>query len=127
MGNLVKHQKNKNHFPIDQVEDTRPDGNDENLETRIIYGSESLFYIKEEADHLQHYSCNTFALGLLALNFEDARKNGDGERLLCMYKVLFLLYRLDGRKKYTYYTFHMIPPPFMGCLWRYTAYRLVPP
>ncbi len=53
--------------------------------------------------------CNIpqMALGLLALDFEDAREHADGEHILRLYKIIFLLYRLDGRTKYTYYTFLM--------------------
>ena len=59
-------------------------------------------------DFLMRYTCNALALGLLAMNFNDARKNADGERLIRLYKVVFLLYRLHGRTKYAYYTFQLL-------------------
>lgn len=59
------------------------------------------------SDSVLQYSSNALALGLLALDFEDARQHADGRRILRLYKIIFLLYRLDGRTKYTYYTFLM--------------------
>ena len=107
LANLVRHQKDKRHYPEDQP----PDNNREESELR---STEAVTLeipspqTKEEPDHILRYSCNALALGLLALNFEDARKNGDGQRIVRMYKLLFFLYRLDGRTKYTYYAFQFL-------------------
>ena len=54
------------------------------------------------------YSRSALALGLFVLNFNDARKYGDGERVIRLYKFLYLLFRVDGRTKYAYYAFQLL-------------------
>eukprot|EP00794_Sanderia_malayensis_P012429 gene12429-13714_t len=44
---------------------------------------------------LQYWQCALF-LGLLAYTFNEARKCGDGKRLITLYKYLFLLFKLEG-------------------------------
>lgn len=40
------------------------------------------------------------SLGLLYLDFKDAVREGDGERVLLDWKYLFLLFKASGRKNY---------------------------
>ena len=61
-----------------------------------------------EDDAVHNYSCNALALGLLAKCFTDARKHGDGKRLLRLSKFLFLFFELAGKKKYKFYIFHSL-------------------
>jgi hypothetical protein len=59
-------------------------------------------------DFVYRYSCSALCLGLLALDFNDARKLGDGNRIIKLYKFLFLLFRFDGRTKYAFYSFQLL-------------------
>ena len=70
-----------------------------------------------EDDAVHNYSRNALALGLLAKCFTDARKHGDGKRLLRLSKFLFLFFELAGKKKYKFYIFHSLAQ----------VYTLVPP
>ena len=79
----------------------------EKMHTYEFYKSTNL-KSDEKEDSLQRYTSVGLTLGLLALNFNDARKVGDGERLMRLYKLIMLLYRIDGRTKYAYYTYQML-------------------
>ena len=70
-----------------------------------------------DEDGVYNYSCNALGLGLLAKNFVDARKHGDGERIIRLYKFLLLYFRLEHQTKYSYYILytlcqvHQLLPP----------------
>ncbi len=51
-------------------------------------------------DHIFNYGCLHISLGLLIRDAEDAVKEGDGERLVRVWKFLTLLFRLTGCHKY---------------------------
>jgi len=51
-------------------------------------------------DHIYNYSKNVLLLGLLHRNFQDAIKEGDGERVTRMWKHLRLYFRACGKTKY---------------------------
>ena len=87
VGNLVKHIKDK-HRGVDV--DVSGDSDIINLPA---VESDSCDENVVATDFLMRYTRNALALGLLAMNFNDARKNADGERLIRLYKVVFLLYR----------------------------------
>lgn len=53
-----------------------------------------------DEDHVFNYGCLHLSLGLLVRNAEDAVKEGDGARLLRVWKFLTFLYRLKGANKY---------------------------
>jgi len=64
-------------------------------------------------DGVLNYSKNALALCLLAKNFLDARRHGDGERVTRLYKFMLLYYKVDGRTKYSFQTLHylaLLPP-----------------
>ena len=61
-----------------------------------------------DMDQVLMYSRCALALGLFVLNFNDARKYGDGERVIRLYKFLYLIFRVDGRTKYAYYAFQLL-------------------
>lgn len=42
--------------------------------------------------------------GLVLLSFEDAVREGDGQRLFEIYKLLLLIYKSKGHTKYAYAT-----------------------
>ena len=47
------------------------------------------------------YSMELISLGLLFLNFKDAVKEGDGERVICMWKYFLLFFRATKHTNYT--------------------------
>ena len=53
-------------------------------------------------DHLRNYHCAKLTFGLILMEFNDAIKEGDGERLLDVYKVALLIYKANGKSKYAY-------------------------
>eukprot|EP00794_Sanderia_malayensis_P002934 gene2934-3391_t len=61
-----------------------------------------------EEDALSNYSCNTLALGLLAMCFTDARRHRDGERIMLFYPFMMLLIKLAGNTKYAHYSLYTI-------------------
>ena len=63
---------------------------------------------RSTVDHIYRYSSCAAGIGLLAMSFNESRKNGDGNRIISLYKYLLLLYKLDGRDKYTYYTMQLL-------------------
>ena len=78
----------------------------------------------DKDDSIYNYSRNALALRLLAKDFVDARKDGDGPRIIRLYKVLFLFFKLESRHKYSFYSLftlaqvHYLLPPKL-------AYELV--
>ena len=61
-----------------------------------------------EEDHIFNYSRNALALGLLCMDFVDARKHGDGERILKLYSCMMLFFKLAGSSKYSYYDLYTL-------------------
>ena len=63
------------------------------------------------------YTCEVISLGLLYLNFKDAVREGDGDRILLMWKYLMLIWKATGHKNYAIEAFtllsqyHLILPP----------------
>lgn len=51
---------------------------------------------KEENDDIYNYNCALLADGFLFKNFLDAKKEGDGERVMRQYKFMLLYCRADG-------------------------------
>ena len=54
----------------------------------------------ESEDHIFNYGCLHLSLGLLLRDPEDSVKEGDGDRLLRVWKFLTFVYRLGGANKY---------------------------
>ena len=61
-----------------------------------------------DEDFLQNYSKNALALCFIVKNFQDARKHGDGNRIIRLYKFLLLYFKIDGRTKYAYQSLHLL-------------------
>lgn len=55
---------------------------------------------KKPEDGIFNYGCLHITLGLLIRDAEDAVKEGDGDRLIRVWKFLTFLYRLNGANKY---------------------------
>ena len=69
------------------------------------------------SDSVYAYSCETLSLGLLFMEFKDAIREGDSDRVLLVWKYLFLLFKASGRRNYSIEAFtlisqyHLILPP----------------
>ena len=46
------------------------------------------------------YTCEVLSLGLLFLNFKDSIREGDGDRILLMWKYFMLIFKAMGHKNY---------------------------
>ena len=65
------------------------------------HNTEKLKKEEQNEDHLFNYSKTVLLLGLMHRNFQDAVKEGDGERVTRMWKHLMLYFRACGKTKYT--------------------------
>lgn len=55
-----------------------------------------------EQDYMCNYRSAKLTFGLILLEFNDAVKEGDGDRLFDIYKMALLLYKTHGHFKYAY-------------------------
>lgn len=55
---------------------------------------------QEEEDHKSNYGCATIGLGLLLRNADDAVREGDGARIIQVWKFLMPLFKLHKHNKY---------------------------
>ncbi|KAJ8050606.1 hypothetical protein HOLleu_03871 [Holothuria leucospilota] len=62
----------------------------------------------EENDSLYKYARCATIMCLLALNFNDARKMGDGLRLIRMYKYMLLHFKASGKHKYSFQVLRLL-------------------
>ncbi len=62
----------------------------------------------DKEDHVTNYACQVIGHGLMAENFHDAWREGDGGRLLRCWKFLLLHFRENGRTKYALEAFRLI-------------------
>lgn len=46
--------------------------------------------------------------GLIIMAFEDAVKEGDGQRVYDLYKLLLLIYKSNKHRKYAFVTLHYL-------------------
>ena len=69
------------------------------------------------SDTVYSYACETLSLGLLYMEFRDAIKEGDGDRVLLVWKFLLLIFKAYKRKNYAIEAFtllvqyHLVLPP----------------
>ena len=52
-------------------------------------------------DQIYLYSCDVITLGLIWKSYHDASREGDGERVLLIWKFLMIIFRLSNRRNYT--------------------------
>ena len=60
----------------------------------------SLAAVDDTEDHCYNYGCVTLMYGLLLRDIDDAVSEGDGSRILRLYKFLLLLYKMGKNKNY---------------------------
>ena len=51
-------------------------------------------------DHVFEYACEVVSLGLLFLNYRDAIKEGDGERIMLCWKYFLPIFKATNRQNY---------------------------
>lgn len=56
---------------------------------------------QEQKGTIYTYACETLGLGLLLMEFKDAIREGDGNRVMAVWKYLFLIFKSSGRKNYS--------------------------
>ena len=54
------------------------------------------------------YGCETLSLMLLLMEFKDAIREGDGNRVMAVWKYLFLLFKSSGRTNYSIEAFILL-------------------
>ena len=59
-------------------------------------------------DNAKNYCCTALCLGLLTISFNEARKYGDGEKIIVLYKFMVLIFKLAGKNKYALYGFQLL-------------------
>ena len=62
----------------------------------------------DEDDAVYNYASAVIGYGLLANDFEDAYKEGDGERTIRLWKFFLLHFKANGRTKYALEAFNLI-------------------
>ena len=67
-------------------------------------------------DHVFEYARELISLGLLYMSYNDAIKEGDGERVMICWKYMLLIFKATGRRNYSIEAFHTL-----------SNYRLLPP
>jgi L1 cell adhesion molecule like protein len=54
------------------------------------------------------YACEALTLGLFMMDFKDAVREGDGDRVLSLWKYMFLLFKASNRKNYAIEAFTLL-------------------
>ncbi|XP_071476351.1 uncharacterized protein [Diadema antillarum] len=63
---------------------------------------------KSVVDAVQNYSRCALGMGLLAMNFTDARRHGDGERIVRLYEFMLLHCKAAKKPKYSFHILRML-------------------
>lgn len=56
---------------------------------------------QSSVDGVYEYACTVLSMAMFVFEFDDAVKEGDGERVYCLWKHLLLIFRYSGRTKYS--------------------------
>ena len=62
--------------------------------------TESRNQVAVKEDYVYNYACVRLSLGMLIFNFNDAVKEGDGERIVRCWKYMLLLFKAHSHNKY---------------------------
>ena len=75
---------------------------------------------RPSGDGVHAYACEALSLGLLYLEFKDAIREGDGDRILRVWQYFLLLFKASNRTNYSVEAFtllsqyHLILPPHLA-------------
>ncbi len=70
-------------------------------ESHIESTDESTDELEVEEDGIYAYGCEVLTLGLLWHCFHDAIKEGDGDRVMLVWKFLLIVFKLTNRRNYS--------------------------
>jgi L1 cell adhesion molecule like protein len=74
---------------------------DHNVDLSTTFAdSQSTETTSTQADSVYAYSCETLTLGLLFLELKDGIREGDGTRVIRVWKYFLLLFKASNRKNY---------------------------
>lgn len=59
-------------------------------------------------------ACETLSLSLLLNEFKDAIREGDGNRVIVVWKYVLLIFKATGHKNYAIELFMSILPPYLA-------------
>ena len=59
-------------------------------------------------DGVHAYACEVLTLGLILMEFNDAIREGDGERIIRCWRYFLLLYKANGRTNYSVEAFILL-------------------
>ena len=77
-------------------------------------------HLPATTDRINAYACETLSLGLLYIEFKDAIREGDGNRVMRVWKYFLLLFKASGRKNYAIEAltllsqYYLILPPHLA-------------
>ena len=90
------------------------------VDLSTIFSSPRNKHLPATTDHVNAYACETLSLGLLFLEFKDAIREGDGNRVMRVWKYFLLLFKASGRKNYAIEAltllsqYYLILPPHLA-------------
>ena len=93
----VNHEKKIHDLEV--TEEKRDETSDETKESELSESKE---------DNVFNYGCLHLSLGLLLHNADDSVKEGDGERLMRVWKFLTFVFRSHGKHKYALAGLHLM-------------------
>ena len=79
---------------------------------------------ERKEDHIFNYHRAKLIFGLILTDFNDAVKEGDGQRLMRLYKIVLPIYKVNGCTKYSY-TVLLLLVKVAALLPQSLAFRLV--
>lgn len=90
------------------------------VDLSTIFSNPRSKHLPATTDHINAYACETLSLGLLFMEFKDAIREGDGNRVMRVWKYFLLLFKASGRKNYAIEAltllsqYYLILPPHLA-------------
>ena len=64
--------------------------------------------VDDDDDHVQAYACQVLTLGLLYMEFKDAIREGDGDKIIRCWKYFLIVFKASGRTHYSVEAFKLL-------------------
>ena len=80
-----------------KMEDSEDDNSDEDVSNEDVEGEQ----VMSDGDGVYNYACEVMTLGLLWNCYHDAIREGDGDRIMLIWKFLLLVFKASRRKNYS--------------------------
>ena len=65
-------------------------------------------HTQSKIDSVNEYACEVMSLGLFLSEFNDAIREGDGNRIVCCWRYMLLLFKSSHRTNYALEAFHLL-------------------